>query len=159
MVMCYPVAAMSKKAPVGETFNATVVVRMPESAVALADEIAAAMTLERPGFVTLRADVVRAAMLLGLDQLRAAHLQTPAPAPAPAAPRKAAKAAKAAEPSDDELRAAVLAAKEAGTTSATLANAVGWQPTNLSGWLRGARKMPDQYRAPMLAELRRLGAL
>lgn len=142
---------MSKKAPVGETFNATVVVRVHESAVALADEIAAAMTAERPGFVTLRADVVRAAMLLGLDQLRAAHL--------PAAPRKAAKAAKAEEPSDDELRAAVLAAKEAGTTSATLANAVGWLPTNLSGWLRGARKMPDQYRAPMLAELRRLGAL
>ena len=157
--MCYPVTAMSKKAPVGETFNATVVVRVHESAVALADEIAAAMTLERPGFVTLRADVVRAAMLLGLDQLRAAHLQTPAPAPAPAAPRKAAKAAKAAEPSEDELRAAVLAAKEAGTTSAMLANAVGWLPTNLSGWLRGARKMPDQYRAPMLAELRRLGAL
>ena len=153
--MCYPVTAMSKKAPVGETFNATVVVRVHESAVALADEIAAAMTLERPGFVTLRADVVRAAMLLGLDQLRAAHLKTPAPA----APRKAAKAAKAAEPSEDELRAAVLAAKEAGTTSAMLANAVGWLPTNLSGWLRGARKMPDQYRAPMLAELRRLGAL
>jgi DNA gyrase subunit B len=85
---------MSKKAPVGETFNATVVVRVHESAVALADEIAAAMTAERPGFVTLRADVVRAAMLLGLDQLKITHLQTPAPAPAPAAPRKAAKAAK-----------------------------------------------------------------
>ena len=65
---------MSKKAPAGETFNATVVVRMPKSAVVLADEIAAAMTAERPGFVTLRADVVRAAMLLGLDQPKADRL-------------------------------------------------------------------------------------
>jgi hypothetical protein len=65
---------MAKKAPLGERLTTTVVVRMPPTAVALADKLAAAMTLERPGFATLRSDVVRAALLLGLDHLKAERL-------------------------------------------------------------------------------------
>lgn len=86
----------------------------------------------------------------------------PSPSRRPGAPPAAPRAAAASEEvGDDELRAAVRVAKDAGATVTELANAVGLIPTNLTAWVNGRshRKLPDRCRAPLLAALRARGAL
>lgn len=57
--------------PRPRTTDAQISLRLKADAVAKADEIAEALQASRPGFTTTRSDVLRAAIIRGLDAMHA----------------------------------------------------------------------------------------